>query len=304
MSKAQKITSPRGQGPRTQRLARLCVLVATAGCSEATPSVTPPPTPRATPSVKVDQPTPLAGAKCDTLDGLELIHDTMKTKLDAGDARGAVALVQDLSCFFIDEGEAALVERSALLVRDYTHALYEAGDYASCHALAARHAAPYPGNIAGELDDDSELVDALYRTAERCRAKVDEGFEGFEASECTLAEGEQLYGVPAAQLIEGAEAMCLEVLAKRDADGMYEAELVVHLRDAEGTRRLVLEHGGGDYCNLEGVGFRADAGALLVYLHGLGRDCNGGTASASFQEIHRLEQGRLVELTAHHVGYH
>lgn len=285
----------------------LCIAGCRGKTSESSdpPAEPPPVEPLTSGDAAPAAPTPAAepAISCD-VESIRALRKRANAELGAGDAKKALATFARADCYF-DDSTPALAEQTAWLVSDRAFALYKAGDFLGCHALADSQLAPYPGNVAAAFDDDHRVIAALAHNAALCGAQVDKLFAGFSETACPLGV-EHAHGVPPALLTAPTTAACLQILpGSTDDEGMFVPGDVTWIERSGGelTRR-VLGDLGGEACNINEIGFRKRDGSLQILVAGEGRDCNGGTAATGFRIIESIDPTGLTEVLSHSVSYH
>lgn len=248
--------------------------------------------------------TKYAAIKCDVA-GVKALRKRANARVKAGEPNEAVAMFAGSSCYF-DESSPELASESAWMLSDYAFAHYKAGNFRSCHSLASSHLAPYPLNVAAVFTEDDKVIKALSYNADLCEGRAKKAFEGFETVSCALGvKGAE--GVPKALLTPPMTDACLQILpGKQSEHDMYTAGDVIWITRAGGktSKRNLTGDWVEDACNISSVGFAAKGSSLRILVSGSGRDCNGGTAASSFEEIYALEGTSLKQVDSYQIGYH
>jgi hypothetical protein len=241
-----------------------------------------------------------------TAEAIAKVRKQAEAELRAGNADAAVALLQPGEhCFLENDGQSEALQRQIVWrISDLSFALFKAGKFEECYAIAASEAAPYPGNAA-RFDDT--VQNALEHNAKLCKEADHKARGAFQKPiKCNL-EGD--WGIPAT-VLTGSPAACLAIGAShKDKDNLLVCGKVSLVEKSPGGRvsRTKLAVDGGNLeessicCNIDTVGFAKHGATWAVRVHSEGRDCNGGTASSEEEieyELHGTKLDVVHSLTA------
>jgi hypothetical protein len=222
----------------------------------------------------------------------------------AGHADQAVAQLEAINCW-LEEGQAAdLQEQIAWHISDLAFAQFKAGDPTGCYSTAESQTEPYPHNVAEVFGEDSKIVQSLAYNADLCR-KVVEKKRGAFVDPIPCFDGDSdSKGIPPE--VSGLKAPACFVIgpARKNADGDPVCGRLSLKVKGQKTQVLALDAGdevnladSGVCCNISDVKFGAGQYGFTVLVVSGGRNCEGGTASTSEEDVYEHE-GKFLRVAS------
>ncbi len=250
-----------------------------------------------------------------TRDAVKRVRKRAEALVKAKHYQAAVDELNKVECHLAYDQPADLQAQLAWRLADLTWALHAAGNDSACYDIAAREVTTYAGNAAAILEQ-GRVLDALAANADVCyRAEATKRGDFADATRCTLVD--DALGVPTSALASGDRAACLviEPGATNPQEMAFECGDVtlVRLTSAGRITRTTLTlpedsnlADGGVCCNLHDVQFARRGNTFAFLAKTGGRNCDGGTASGSEEEVHELARDGKTLGVVHSldVAYH